>query len=221
METKISLYICGMNERTIKNIIFDLGGVILNLDKQRCFNAFNELGIDLSRAGLGFYGQTGPLGDLEQGLVDELEFYNRFREAYKTNVSDAQIRDAWNRFLVDIPHERLSYLKELGRDYNLFLLSNTSIIHFEHWQKMFRYEPDKIGSEYFFKNVYCSYAMHLVKPDKRAFEYVLENENINPSETMFFDDSEANIQTARQLGMQCILVGEGEELVKIKIDKLI
>lgn len=206
---------------SIKNILFDLGGVILDLDKDACFNSFKDLGVDLSRHGLGFSGQTGLLGELELGLLDEHQFYDQFRKEFNTNANDNSIKCAWNSFLVGIPEARLSFLKTLKQNYRLYLLSNTSKIHHDYWQPMFRYDPDTTGANHFFDGVYCSYMSQVAKPDKRAFEYVISKTGLKPQETLFFDDSEANIYTASEMGFHTLLISEGEKLEVIYIDKLI
>ncbi|MFC0878165.1 HAD family hydrolase [Saccharicrinis sp. FJH2] len=210
-----------MKKGEVKNILFDLGGVILDLDKQKCFDSFRSLGVDLNGQGLGFYGQTGLLGELELGRVEESMFYDRFRKEYKTNADDDSIKHAWNSFLVGIPEERLEFLKMLKQKYNLYLLSNTSKIHYNYWHPMFRYDDDKVGTQHFFKGVFCSYMSQVAKPDKRAFENVISEAGIKPEETLFFDDSEANIKAASEMGFKTIFIPEGEKLELIYIDKLV
>lgn len=210
-----------MKDASIKNILIDLGGVILDLDKEVCYNSFKNLGVDLSHHGLGFSGQTGLFGELELGLLEERQFYDRFRKEFNTNANNASIKSAWNSFLVGIPEARLSFLKTLKHHYKLFLLSNTSKIHYHHWHQMFRYDRDNTGANHFFDGVYCSYMSQVAKPDKRAFEYVISRTGIKPGETLFLDDSKANIDAAAEMGFHTCLIPQGEKLEVIYIDKLI
>ncbi|MFB6319315.1 HAD family hydrolase [Saccharicrinis sp. FJH54] len=210
-----------MKNGGIKNLLFDLGGVILDLDKQKCFDSFTELGVDLNGHGLGFYGQKGLLGELELGLIDEADFYERFREEYGTNADNASIKRAWNSFLIGIPAGRLEFLKILKQNYNMFLLSNTSKIHHDYWHPMFSYDSQRQGANYFFDGIYCSYMSQVAKPDRKAFENVITRTGIVPEETLFFDDSEANVKAASEMGFKTVLIPEGEKLEVIYIDKLV
>lgn len=210
-----------MINNQIDTILFDLGGVILDLDKDKCFNEFSKLGIDLSESGLGFYGQSGLLGELELGRIEEEDFYHRFRAQHKVDIGNDEIRSAWNSFLVGIPETRLNFLKMLKKKYKLYLLSNTSKIHHDYWQSMFHYSSNEVGAHHFFEGIFCSFETHIAKPDVTAFETVIHKTSINPDHTLFFDDSQANIDSAKYLGFKTTLVNEGEKLEEIYIDKLI
>lgn len=204
-----------MHKITIKNILFDLGGVLLDLDKERCLEAFKKIGVDLNS--LGFYGQSGLFGELELGTISEETFYMRFRKEFGTKASNSKIKEAWNSFLVGIPEKRLEYLEHLSNNYNLFLLSNTSKIHFDHWQNMF--DP-QLGAGRYFDGIFCSFEFHIAKPDKRAFQHVIEATGIVPDETLFFDDSAKNIQTAAEMGFNVQLIDEDEELLDFNIVRI-
>ena len=206
--------------RKIKNILFDLGGVILDLDIERCIHSINELGVPITRDLIGVYGQNGLLGDLEKGLIEEADFYNRFRKEFNITAGNEAIKHAWNSFLVGIPNERLSLLKRLRMNNRLFLLSNTSKIHYDYWQSMFKNKNAKAGAESYFDGVYCSFLTHITKPDSKAFEMIIDSEEIKPEETLFFDDSEKNIKSALEMGFNCVHVKNESDLMQYRFDNL-
>jgi glucose-1-phosphatase len=214
------VYLQPMNDRKVTNILFDLGGVILDLDKQRCINSFNALGIPVDEDYLGLYGQKGLLGELEIGAISDKEFYHRFRKEFRCALTDEAIRDAWNAYLVGIPDERLALLRQLKQKSRLILLSNTSSIHTDFWEQMFVFEHDKTGSNYFFDAVYCSFRTGFVKPNDDAFLNVVDAEGINPQETLFFDDSLSNIEAARKLGFNTFYVNKETDLLHYDFDLL-
>ena len=112
----------------IKNLLFDLGGVIMNIDRQRCVRSFERLGFADAAQYLGDYGQKGPFGALEAGAITPAEFHAQLREIMGQPVSDGQIDRAFNAFLTGIPVERLRRLRELRKRYGIYLLSNTNAV---------------------------------------------------------------------------------------------
>ena len=152
----------------IKNLIFDFGGVLINLDRNACRMAFEQLGIE----------------SIHESVLD-----------------DAQIDDAWNSMLADIPSYKLDSLLELKHRYHIMLLSNTNSIHWQ-WAVRNRFRYKGLEVEDFFDRIYLSYELHMQKPDKEIFKYVLEDAGIAPEETFFIDDSVANCSAAEQLGIR-------------------
>ncbi|OYT10946.1 MAG: hypothetical protein B6I18_06415 [Bacteroidetes bacterium 4572_112] len=210
----------------IKNIIFDLGGVILNIDFDKAANAFKELGIknfeDLySRAT-----QSNLFVDLELGRISDKQFYGAMRELCGINLSDEQIKTAWNSLLLDFPQNRLELLKELNKNYRCFLLSNTNKIHYDSYQQELRAEHNIDGLEAMFEKCYFSHDIDIRKPDAESFKYVLEQNNLKPEETLFVDDTAINIDTAVDLGIQTLYINveKGDDIIKYfengKIGKL-
>jgi glucose-1-phosphatase len=185
-----------------KNIIFDLGGVVLNIDYMLAVKAFNELGL------LGFesffsQAQQKQLFDLyEKGQISSADFRNELKKYCKTGVDDTTIDAAWNAMLLDLPKERLELLQRYKNTHRTFLLSNTNAIHIDtfniYLQKNFNI-PDLAGH---FEKLYLSYKVGMRKPDAEIFEFVLSENNLNPSETLFIDDSIQHIESANKLGIQ-------------------
>jgi glucose-1-phosphatase len=184
-----------------KNIIFDLGGVVLNIDYMLAVRAFNELGLQgfeqfFSQA------QQKELFDLyEKGQISSVDFRKELKKYCKPEVKDMTIDEAWNNMLLDLPIERLDLLKRFKQTHRTFLLSNTNEIHIDtfnlYLQKNFNI-PDLSGH---FEKLYLSYKVGMRKPDAEIFELVLSENNLNPSDTLFIDDSIQHIETAKNLGI--------------------
>jgi putative hydrolase of the HAD superfamily len=185
-----------------KNIIFDLGGVILNIDYMLAVKAFNELGLPefenyFSQA------QQKQLFDLyEKGQISSADFRNELKIHCKTGVDDTTIDAAWNSMLLDLPPERLELLKQYRQTHRTFLLSNTNEIHIDMFNKYLQNNfniPDMAGH---FEKLYLSYKVGMRKPDSEIFELVLSENNLDPSETLFIDDSIQHIESANKLGVR-------------------
>ena len=195
--------------QNIKAIIFDLGGVILNIDYNKTSKAFTNLGVKNFDE---MYSQknANPLfHDLEEGKINAEEFYNAFKRSTQLPLTDQQIKTAWNAMLMHYRKEALQTLSAIRHKYKLYLLSNTNIIHYKEFNKIFE---DQIGSgsiNDYFDKAYYSHEIKHRKPDKEAYEYVLKENNLSPSETLFIDDSIQNIDAAKALGLQTIFLKEG------------
>lgn len=203
----------------IKNLLFDLGGVIMNLDRERSVKAFEELG--LARAGelLGEYGQKGPFLALEKGEIGVEEFHDQLRPLFDRPVSDGAIDEAFNKFLTGIPVSRLKALRELRRRYKVYLLSNTNPIMVTGFiAEQFRQEGLEMTD--YFDGIITSYEAKCYKPDKAIFDYACATCGIEPEETLFFDDSQANVDAARALGFNAAHVAPGKEFTDILCDVL-
>jgi len=199
----------------IKLIIFDFGGVIINLDREACVRRYQHLGITNADSLLDNYMQSGVFLALEKGDISIDEFHNEIRRISGRNISDKDIDDAFRAFLLDIPKRRMDKIAELKNQYRIVLLSNTNILHFP-------METGKlVNSDYeicdYFDHCYLSFRMHLSKPDKAIFEALLRNEKIKPQECLYLDDGEKNIETARNLGFNCYYVKDEDWVDKIDL----
>ncbi len=195
----------------IKNLLFDLGGVIMDLDRNRCVEAFNALGMRDADEFLGVYGQKGDFLALERGEIDAPEFRRRIRPLFDRPVTDAEIDTAFNRFLIGIPRHRLEALRRLRSEgYRIYLLSNTNPIMMEGFiAEQFRQEGLEMKD--YFDGEVCSYKAKCYKPEPEIFEYTCRTCGIEPGETLFFDDSQANVDAARALGFHALRVAPGTE----------
>ncbi|HLO38869.1 MAG TPA: HAD family phosphatase, partial [Lacibacter sp.] len=191
-----------------KAIIFDLGGVLLDIDFKLSEKAFAELGVTNFADFFNQFHSNDLFRKLETGMDDAL-FYNDFRSGTGLQLSDEQIRDAWNALLMDYRPESVAILPQLREKYKLYLLSNTNEIHLQEFQR--RYEIWKPGELFddLFDAAYYSHRIGHRKPNASAFEYVLEKHNLIAIETLFIDDSINNIESAQQLGLQTIHLQPG------------
>lgn len=189
-----------MKSKGIKNLLIDLGGVLINLDRQRCMESFKKLGFTDVEERLNIQQLHGIFMQQEKGLITAAEFRDEIRNMMGKAASDRQIDAAWNSFLVDIPAYKLDLLLELRTKYVVYLLSNTNELHWNYTcQNLFPYRTFKV--EDYFEKTYLSYEMHMVKPEPEIFKAVIEDAGIEPQETLFIDDSEINCQAARELGI--------------------
>lgn len=199
----------------IKNLLFDLGGVIMDLDRDRCVRAFEALGMRDADEFLGVYGQKGAFLALERGDIDADEFRREIRPLFDREVTDEEIDSAFNQFLTGIPQERLRALRQLRKRYGVYLLSNTNPIMMNGFiAEEFRQEEGMEMKDYF-DGVVASYVAKCYKPDREIFDYACEKCGIKPEETLFFDDSQANVDAARALGFYAELVAPGTEFTEI------
>ena len=195
----------------IKNLLFDLGGVIMDLDRDRCVRAFERLGMKDADDFLGVYGQKGAFLALESGKIDADVFHRQVRPMIdRPEVSDEEIDNAFNEFLVGIPVARLEALRALRKDYKIYLLSNTNPIMINsRIAEEFRKEGFEMAD--YFDGIFTSYEAGCCKPGKEIFDYTEREGHIKPDETLFFDDSQANVDAARSYGFNAVLVKPGDE----------
>jgi putative hydrolase of the HAD superfamily len=188
----------------IKNIIFDLGGVFLNINFSLTETAFKELGV------LGFgemftqHHANDLFVQLETGAISELEFYAAFRLATGSNLTDADIKKAWNALLLDFRMPSLEWLEGIKDKYQIFLFSNTNKIHYDAFGLTYQSQTGKLDFDANFKKAYYSQQMGMRKPDTAPFLHILKEQSLVPSETLFIDDTIKNVLAAKEVGMQAI-----------------
>ena len=197
--------------RNITTLIFDFGGVLMNLDINQCIFNFKQLGLNNFEQYLNNFAQSGVFMTLEKGQSPAAEFRNEIRKLSSTSLTDTQIDDAWCSFLLEIPAAKLNMLLELRKKFRVILLSNTNIIHFPDSEKKLFLKTGKKMSDYF-DRCYLSYEMKMAKPDKEIFENILASENVHANECLFLDDGIKNTEQAQKLGIQTYLVNESEDL---------
>ena len=188
------------NFSSIPNIVFDLGGVLLNINPENSVNQFKAIGLNDTSRIQHEYRENGLFDRLEKGLLSPEAFRNEIRQYIDTKVSDQQIDHAWNAMLLDFPYERLVLLQELRKTHKVYLLSNTNIIHWEYYTKQIK-ETHGVKLSDCFERDYYSHDMGLRKPDVSIYNELLKAENLNAEETLFIDDMYSNIEAARTVGM--------------------
>ena len=188
----------------IENIIFDLGGVILDIDYNLTRKAFEKLGVAHFDE---MYSQATAdklFQKLETGCISEDDFFRELNICTGLQLSPLEITTAWNAMLLRFREESLTFLDAIRPQYNLFLLSNTNYIHIAAINKIFNERKRHKPFNDYFKKAYYSCEIGLRKPDPAPYLWVLEHENIVPAKTIFIDDSAQNLETAKSLGMQTI-----------------
>lgn len=201
----------------VKNIIFDLGGVLLNIDYNKTSEAFKKLGASDFDS---FYSQQGAnelFEALETGNITELDFYNTMQEHCRPNTTHEEIQAAWNAILLDFRNESLQFLSFLNEKYNLYLLSNTNIIHQAEFNKIFTRQTGNSVFDDFFSKAYYSHLIHKRKPYPSTYHFVLEDAGLDPLETLFIDDSKVNIDGAMEAGLKTHWLIPGEKIEELKM----
>lgn len=200
-----------MNFNNISTLIFDLGGVLLNLDKPRCVANFEKIGIHVMEDLLSLTHQQGFILDFELGNITTSEFRNRLRGYADREVTDQQIDAAWNSFLVNIPNEKLELLKQLKTKFKILMLSNTNDLSFNHTvDTMINVNGNRL--EDYFDKCYLSYKLHLAKPHREIFDYLLKDAGVKAENCLFIDDGASNIEAAKALGFNTYFAKVHEDL---------
>lgn len=197
-----------------KAIIFDLGGVLLDIDFKLSEKAFTELGVINFSDFFNQFHSNDLFRRLETGMEDDL-FYDDLRTATGLSLTNVQIKDAWNALLLDFRSESVAVLPQLKDKYELYLLSNTNEIHLQEFQR--RYEAWRPGQVFddLFDAAYYSHRIGHRKPNASAFEYVLQKHGLIAAETIFIDDSINNIEAAQQLGLQTVHLKAGMKVEEL------
>jgi putative hydrolase of the HAD superfamily len=198
----------------IKNLLFDLGGVIMDIEKNNCIAAFERLGLKDAASYFGEYSQQGAFEALESGKISTDEFHAEMRAAIGEHATDADIDHAFNCFLTGIPKHRLTQLRELRKKYRIYLLSNTNEIM---WNSRIadEFTGEGLTREDYFDGMVTSFEAKALKPGPEIFKYAQTKLGIVPSETLFLDDSHANCEVARLLGWNAEPVEVGMEFMDV------
>jgi len=191
-----------INHIELDAIIFDLGGVILNIDYQLTINAFEKLGFKNFNAQYSKMQQSGLFDNLEKGLITEKEFVSEIKKEIESASSD-DIINAWNALILDFPPIRLELLQKLKKEVKLFLLSNTNEIHLQAFNNILKeFGQDSLVPH--FDKLYLSHEINARKPDAEAFEIILKENDLSVDRVLFIDDSPQHIEAAQKLGMHTI-----------------
>ena len=191
----------------IKNLIFDLGGVILDLSVDHTLQSFSAIsGLEKAAVQKLFVSSPG-FEAYEKGLIDDTAFRDFVRQTYSLAVPDADIDASWNAMLLGIPTAKLALLQRLMNEYKVYLLSNTNTIHLKYINETMLPGIAGVTSlDPYFHRTYYSHIMKKRKPDAEIFVQVLEENDLKPEETLFLDDNVHNVEGARALGIQTVHV---------------
>lgn len=201
--------------QSFKNIIFDFGGVIIDIDYQTCISSFRNIGIKDFEYWYSQLKQSHLFDDLETGKITPEGFRENIRKSARLPLTDEQIDFAWNSILIGLPKENIELLKKLKPHYRLFLLSNTNAIHEKAFTQMIQRDFDENVLEELFEQTYFSHHIHMRKPDEAIFQYVLRENNIKAEETLFIDDSPQHIEGAKKAGLQTVFLEKGKKITEL------
>jgi glucose-1-phosphatase len=189
-----------------KNIIFDLGAVILNIDFQRTIDAFIALGISNFDTIFSATVQSDLFDKFDKGLITSKKFRKDLIAFSGKQISDKDFDFAWNAMIIDFPENRINYIQELRKQYSIFLLSNTNAIHYPIYNSLLSKNFGISDISTLFSNTYLSFQVGMRKPQLEIFHLVLDENSLNPSETLFVDDNEENIIAAQKIGIKSYLL---------------
>lgn len=198
-----------VNKIMIKNLIFDLGGVIMTIDHDEALRRFKKLGLAEAERHLDPYTQTGIFGDLEEGKITAEDFRTELGKLVGCELSFEECKYAWLGYRKDVPKRNLVTLKDLrDRGYRLILLSNTNPFMMS-WALTPDFDGGKATLSDYFDSLYLSYKLGVMKPNPEFFKTVIETEGIVPEESVFIDDGPRNVKAASGLGLNTLCPENG------------
>ena len=198
----------------MKAIIFDMGGVLVDLDMDACRNAFKyDLGFDEIDTILDPCHQKGIIGDLEEGLVTADEFRKYVLERSREGATDVDVNEAFAKILVGIEPSKIELLKKLAEDYDIYMLSNNNAVALPYSRRMF--EKAGFSMETSFKKCFISYEMKMLKPSEAFYKAVMKEIGLPASEMIFIDDSQKNVDAAIAAGLPAAWYDPGTDLAAV------
>lgn len=200
----------------IEAIVLDLGGVVIDLKRDNAVAALQQLGLEKADEMLDTYRQSGAFLKLETGKLTAAEFFDEVRhEIGNTAVTDRQIQDAFNQFLVALPVERLEAIRAMrAAGKKVYALSNTNPVMFHSWiAEQFRQEGLEIND--YFDGIVTSFQEGSCKPDQTIFRHLIRRYNLQGDRTLFLDDGPANVLAAEQAGIRAVHVTPENDLINI------
>lgn len=204
----------------IRNIVFDLGGVIMTICQEEAIKRFKSIGLKNVENYLNPYTQTDIFGDIEEGKISAEQFREKLSELIGKEVTYEECKFAWLGYRQDVPLRNLDILRKLkAQGYKLILLSNTNPFMMS-WGLSGEFDGNGNSLESYFDSLYLSYKLGVMKPNKKIFQYIIDNEKIQPGESLFIDDGERNINAARLLGFKTLCPINGEDWTKELIELL-
>ena len=204
----------------IRSIVFDLGGVIMTICQEEAIKRFKSIGLKNVEDYLNPYTQTDIFGDIEEGKISAEQFRAKLSELIGKEVTYEECKFAWLGYRQDVPLRNLDILRKLkAQGYKLILLSNTNPFMMS-WGLSGEFDGNGNSLESYFDSLYLSYKLGVMKPNKKIFQYIIDNEKIQPGESLFIDDGERNINAARLLGFKTLCPINGEDWTKELIELL-
>ena len=197
----------------IKNIIFDLGGVVLDIDESIVYKELEKLGINVSELARSKE-FMGIMSKFNTGIYTAPTFRKKTKAFLgQEKMTDQRFDSLWNAMILDIPRERIEAIEKVKKHYKIFLMSNSNVIHYDLYVRDLQLRFGYNEFDELFNKAYFSFGIHLRKPDPRFFELILDHEHLLPEETLFIDDTAENIAVAKALGIHTYHIRR-EELVR-------
>ena len=187
----------------IKNIIFDFGGVIYDIDFNRAKKAFSGIGVQNVDQMYSYANQNQLFEKLEMDLISPGEFRDEMRTFAKMALTDAEIDEAWNSLLIGFDQKRLDLLQKVKGNYQIYLLSNTNRIHYAYFLKQFQSLTNYKSFDGLFVKSFFSFDIKKRKPAHDTYQYLISKMKLNAEETLFIDDLIQNIESAKEVGIKC------------------
>ena len=202
----------------IKSIIFDLGGVILNLNYSKTEDEFKKIGVLNFKEFYSQKKQTLLFDDFEKGKIKPEEFISSFKESENLKIKEIDFINAWNAMLLEIPIEKLQFIDGLKKDYNMFLLSNTNEIHIKKFEDYLK--KNNMLKQFYkcFDKIYYSSRMGKRKPEENCFNQVLEENGLIAENTLFIDDSIQHIEGAKKAGIKTFHLEKNKSILDLVPD---
>jgi len=205
----------------IKNIIFDFGGVVLDIDPQLTINEFIKLGVnDFDRLLTPEFTEE-IIGKFERGILTPEVFRTKLKSFLNIDVTDQQLDDAWNSLLYDIPAERIEIIEKVKKNYQIILLSNSNEIHYDLYVRDLQLRFGYREFDELFHKAYFSFDLHLLKPTPDIYEFVINQHGFIPEQTLFIDDKLENIDAAKKLGLKTYQLEKPERVRDIFTDGML
>ncbi len=200
--------------RNIENVIFDLGGVLVQIDFLLPVRHLKKYGIE--NFVLNQLQQWELISQFEMGLITEEKFiHDLWDKLNQPAIEFEKLKEIWNSIIVDIPLEIFTCLEKMKKEYHLFVLSNTNPIHIQYLYTFLKEKRGIKNFEFYFQKVYYSFLLGCKKPDDSIFKYVIKDAKIDPSKTLFIDDTYVNVKKGEELGFQTFLMPTGKLLHEV------
>ena len=204
----------------IRNIVFDFGGVIIDIDPYAIVNQMNKMGFSVVDK------MKEPafleiVKRFEKGIIMASTFREEVKNYLNISISDAFFDEMWNSMLYDIPERRINLVKQLKQNYHVYLLSNTNEIHYDMFVRDLQLRYGYREFDNLFDKAFFSFALHLAKPDPDIYRFVLDSYDMLPEQTLFIDDTDENIESARSLGIHTLKVEMGSRIVDLFEDGIL
>lgn len=183
----------------IKNIIFDFGGVIYDIDHNLSKIAFEKLGVESFEQLYGHHIQVEKFEEFDRGELSERDFIDYLKTFLPKDITDQQIIFAWNALMIGFEKEKIDFLESLAQHYRIFVLSNTNILHHRQFiEELYKYK----NFHQLFEDVWFSHEVGMRKPESRIYNSLLDKHQLKAEETLFIDDLEKNIIGAKAVGLK-------------------